>query len=104
MYPELPGSEVLVLNSPLFPKAVLHLKNGDVTILGQGAGKDAPYIQRLTLNGRPWSKPWIRYSDISSGGTLVYELSATPNTHWGANPADAPPSYTEGMDPTNSSQ
>ena len=39
MYPELPGSDVLVLDSPLFPKAVLHLQNGDVTIIGNGAEK-----------------------------------------------------------------
>ena len=79
MYPELPGSDVLVLNSPLFPKAVLHLQTGDVTIIGNGAGKDAPYVQSLTLNGQPWNKPWIRYSDVSHGGTLVYDLGSTAN-------------------------
>jgi putative alpha-1,2-mannosidase len=104
MYPELPGSDVLVLNSPLLTKAVLHLKNGHVTLVGQGAGKVAPYVQRLTVNGRSRSKPWIRCSDISSGGLLVYGLSSAPNTHWGANSADPPPSYTEGTDQTTSSR
>ena len=97
MYPELPGSDVLVLNSPLFPKAVLHLQNGDVTIIGNGAGKDAPYVQNLKVNGQTWNKPWIRYSDISRGGTLIYDLSSTANPNWGSSPADAPPSYTDGM-------
>ncbi|MGA9451289.1 MAG: GH92 family glycosyl hydrolase [Verrucomicrobiia bacterium] len=97
MYPELPGSDVLVLDSPLFPKAVLHLQKGDVTIIGKGAGKNAPYVQDLKVNDRTWTKPWIRYSDISRGGTLVYDLGPTANTHWGSKPAHAPPSYTDGM-------
>jgi len=97
MYPELPGSDVLVLDSPLFPKAVLHLQNGDVTIIGRGAGKNAPYVQSLEVNGQTWDKPWLRYSDVSRGGTLVYDLGPAANTNWGSNPADAPPSYTDGM-------
>jgi len=102
MYPELPGSDVLVLGSPLFPKAVLHLQNGDVTIIGNGTKKDAPYLQSLTVNGKTWNKPWIRLSDISKGGMLVYDLGSTPNTKWGSDPADAPPSYTDGMTGTSS--
>jgi predicted alpha-1,2-mannosidase len=96
MYPELPGSDILVLGSPLFSKAVLHLPNGDVTITGNGAAKDAPYVQSLTVNGQTSNKPWIRYSDISHGGTLTYDLSSTANTNWGSDPADAPPSYSDG--------
>ncbi len=96
MYPELPGSDILVLGSPLFSKAVLHLPNGDVTITGNGAAKDASYVQSLTVNGQTSNKPWIRYSDISHGGTLTYDLSSTANTNWGSDPADAPPSYSDG--------
>lgn len=93
IYPELPGSDVLVLGSPLFPKAVLHLSHGDVTIIGHGAAKNSPYVQSLTVNGQSWSKPWLRYSEISGGGTLIFDLGRNPNTNWGSNLADAPPSY-----------
>jgi predicted alpha-1,2-mannosidase len=98
MYPDLPGSDILVLGSPMFRKVVLHLPGGDLTIIGQGAAKDAPYVQSLTLNGQAWNKPWLSYSDISGGGTLIYNLSSKPNTSWGSNPADAPPSYSGGSD------
>lgn len=93
MYPELPGADILVLGSPMFPKAVVHLPHGDAIVIGHGAAKDAPYVQSLKVNGRPSSKPWIRYPDISHGGKLVYQLGSVPNTHWGSNLADAPPSY-----------
>jgi predicted alpha-1,2-mannosidase len=93
MYPELPGSDVLVLGSPLFPKIVLHRKQGDVTIEANGAAADSPYIQSMTVNGQTWDKPWIRFPDIIQGGNLNYSLGPTPNKNWGTAPAVAPPSY-----------
>ncbi len=97
MYPELPGSDILVIGSPLFPKAVIHTETGDITITANGASKDAPYVQSLTLNGQTRNKPWIRFSDIRNGATLAYELGTTANTSWGSNPADAPPSFDGGI-------
>ncbi len=93
MYPELPGSDVLVLGSPLFTKTVLHLKRGDVMIEATGAADNAPYVQSLTVNGQTWNKPWIRLSDISCGGTLIYTLDMTPNKNFGNDAVAAPPSY-----------
>ena len=92
MYPEIPGSDVLVFNSPLFPKVILHLQHGDVTITADST-QEGPYVQSLTVNGKEWNKPWIRFSDISRGGRLDFKLGASPNTKWGSNPVDAPPSY-----------
>ena len=93
MYPELPGSNVLALASPLFSKVVLHLKGGDVTITGNGAGDYSMYVTGLTVNGKTWNKPWIKFSDISNGGTLEYNLSSTADSSWAAAAVDAPPSY-----------
>ena len=93
MYPELPGSDIMVLGSPLFPTAVIHLKTGDVTITANGAAKDVPYVQSLKVDGRTWRKPWLQFSKISNGGTLSYNLGPTPNTRWGAGASKAPPSY-----------
>jgi predicted alpha-1,2-mannosidase len=97
MYPELPGSDILVIGSPLFPKAVVHTQSGDITITATGAGKDSPYVQSLTVNGQKTDKPWLRFTDINHNGTLAYELGNTPNTSWGSDPSDAPPSYDGGV-------
>jgi putative alpha-1,2-mannosidase len=82
-----------VTGSPLFPKAVVHLQNGDISIIAGNAAADAPFVQNLTINGNTWDKPWFRFTDISPNGKLVYNLNSTPNTNWGSDPAAAPPSY-----------
>jgi hypothetical protein len=97
MHPEIPGDDLLVLNGPLFPQAVVHLRNGDVTITAENAGDNAPYVQSLTVNGQPSTASWIRFSQIANGGTLAFTLGTNPNTNWGSNIADLPPSYTDGM-------
>ena len=97
MHPEIPGDDVLVLNGPLFPQAVVHLTNGDVTITGSGAADNAPYVQSLTVNGQASSASWIRFADIASGGTLAFAMGTSPNTNWGSSPSLAPPSYEDGM-------
>jgi predicted alpha-1,2-mannosidase len=97
MHPEIPGDDVLVLNGPLFPQAVVHLTNGDLTITGSGAADDAPYVQSLAVNGQASSAPWLRFASIANGGTLAFTMGASPNTNWGSAPALAPPSYTDGM-------
>ena len=74
-------------------EAALHLKSGDVTIIGQGAATDAPYVQSLSINGHAWNKPWIRFADISHGASLDYTLSNVANHTWGARQSDTPPSY-----------
>ena len=96
LYPEIPGDNVLILNGPLFPEAVLHLVGGDVTITG-GQGDDAPYVQSLTLNGQAVNAPWLRLPEIAGGATLAFTMGATANTNWGADPILAPPSYSDGM-------
>lgn len=93
IYPELSGSDVLVIGRPLFEKTVLHFKGGDFTIIGKGAGKNSPYVQRLKVSRKTWTKPWICFADISNRGTLVFKFSSKLNKKWGSDLADAPPSY-----------
>ncbi len=92
LYPLVPGAGMYVLGSPLFPKAVLHLKNGTVTIIGQGAATGDPYLHSLKVDGRAWHRPWIGFSNISHSAILRFVLSSTPDRKWGSSKADAPPS------------
>jgi len=94
MYPETPGTAILALASPLFPHIVLHRSSGQtITINALNASASTPYVQHLLVNGQPSTRPWLPPSFTAQGGTLDYTLASTPDPLWGANVADAPPSY-----------
>jgi predicted alpha-1,2-mannosidase len=92
-YPAIPGTDVLVLGSPLFRNAVLRLPAGDVTIEAPGAAQRRPYVHGLTVNGAPHDRPWLLFSDLAGGAELRFALDGKPDQAWGSNPADAPPSF-----------
>jgi predicted alpha-1,2-mannosidase len=94
MYPETPGTSDLALGSPMFTQAVITLPSGNtLTINGNGAADNAPYVQSATWNGGAWNNAYAPTSAITSGGTLNYTLGTSANTSWAAGAAAAPPSY-----------
>jgi predicted alpha-1,2-mannosidase len=93
LYPEIPGSDVLALGSPLFPRVTLRLPGGRVRISARGAAPGAPFVRGLRLDGRRWSRPWLRLADIARGGRLQFVLGRRPDPRWGAGPSLAPPSF-----------
>jgi predicted alpha-1,2-mannosidase len=105
MYPQVSSRAELVLGSPLFPKIKVNRDGGrDITITAPRAAADAPYVRALKVNGRASTKPWLPESFVQRGGKLDYTLGTTPNTAWGADPADAPPSFRDGEQPIDHSQ
>jgi predicted alpha-1,2-mannosidase len=91
LYPEIPGVAGLVVGSPLFPKATIHLKNGTaIEIFGKRASVENPYVQSLKLNGRKYASPWISWSELSNGARLDFNLGSKPSA-WGKN--QMPPSF-----------
>lgn len=91
-HPATPGSDVLVLASPLFPEAVLRLGERTLTVTGDGASRDRRYVSGVTLDGAEHARPWLRWSDLGEASTLAFTLTDAP-TEWGAAAAAAPPSY-----------
>ncbi|GAB1692502.1 lectin [Krasilnikovia sp. M28-CT-15] len=94
MYPMTPGTSDLALGSPLFTQAVITLPSGNtLTINGNGAADNAPYVQSATWNGAAWNNAYAPTTAITSGGTLTYTLGTTANTSWATSATAAPPSY-----------
>lgn len=54
--------------------------------------KDHPYIQSVTLNGRPYAKIYITHTTLLDGGVLEFVMGEKPNKKWGADPASWPSS------------
>ncbi|MFE2889198.1 lectin [Streptomyces sp. NPDC059272] len=94
MFPETPGTADLALGSPAFTQAVITLPSGKtLTINGNGAADNAPYVQSATWNGSAWNNAYAPTSAITAGGTLNYTLGTSANTSWATAASAAPPSY-----------
>ena len=129
MYPVTPGTSDLALASPLFPRVSIALPSGHQLVLNAPkATAAAPYVHALDLTssaspspaadlsaactpGNPntvtttatddsnWQSPWLPASVLSSGATLDFTLSETPDKTWALDPQNAPPSYGGGRLP-----
>ena len=95
-YPVCPGSGEYVLGAPYFDEMTLHLENGRiVSIKANGNTDDNCYVNTLTLNGQPYSKNYIKRTDLMQGAQFVYNMSATPNYSRGTAESDAPYSFSK---------
>ena len=95
-YPVCPGAGEYVLGAPYFDEMTLHLENGrTVSIKANGNTDDNCYVNSLTLNGKPYSKNYIKRSDLMQGAQFVYNMSAKPNYSRGTAESDAPYSFSK---------
>ena len=92
-YPVTPGFPAYNIGSPLFTDIRVRLPRGkELHIIAKGSSRDNKYIQRATLNGKIWNKPWFSHDDIKNGATLVLEMGNQPNKQWGTDESAVPPS------------
>ncbi|MCG6499625.1 GH92 family glycosyl hydrolase [Kitasatospora sp. A2-31] len=98
MYPQAPGRAELVLASPLFPRITVYRGGSGRTIdvSAPGASESVRYVHALRTDGRFTQRPWVSEDFVRRGGTLAFTLAADPDPAWGADPADAPPSFDVG--------
>ena len=95
-YPVCPGAGEYVLGAPYFDEMTLHLENGrTVSIKANDNTDDNCYVNSLTLNGKPYSKNYIKRSDLMQGAQFVYTMSAKPNYSRGTAESDAPYSFSK---------
>jgi putative alpha-1,2-mannosidase len=93
LYPAVPAVAGFVVGSPLFPNVTVALPGGRVLrIEGAGAAANAPFVQSLAIDGRPWLGPWVPWSAVSRGATLHFVLGEQPS-QWGTGRAAAPASF-----------
>jgi putative alpha-1,2-mannosidase len=72
---------------------VIHRTQGDVVIAAPSASAQTPFVQSLTVNGKPHDSPWLPASFAEHGGQLQFTLGAQANKAWGSDIAKAPPSF-----------
>lgn len=92
-YPLNPANGAYVFGSPSINQATLTLAGGKtLTITAKNNSQANKYIQRVTLNGKPYPKSYITHQDLTRGGQLIFEMGPTPSPTWGVAPADRPKS------------
>lgn len=93
-YPVAPASNEYVIGRPFLDKATLNLPNGKRFRMRADNLSDANrYIGRVTLNGKPLARTFLRHEEIVAGGELVFTMQATPNKEWGKEQSARP--YTQ---------
>ena len=84
IYPITPGLPEYTIGSPAFEKTKINLDNGKFLVIeAKNLSEDNKYIQSATLNGKPLNIAWIKHSDISEGGKIVFEMGEKANREWG---------------------
>ena len=91
LYSVTPGVDQYVIGSPVFEKATITLENGNkFTVEAHNNSKQNVYIQSATLNGKPYTRNYIRHQDIVNGGVLRFEMGSKPATDRGIKEEDKP--------------
>jgi predicted alpha-1,2-mannosidase len=90
-YPVTPGSLEYVIGRPFLDRATLNLPNGkSFTIVADGLSEQNRYIGKVTLDGKPVARGFIRHDEIMAGGELRFTMQATPNRRWAVAKAERP--------------
>ncbi len=89
-YPVSPGENRYMIGSPIFEKAILHLRapyeENTFDVIANHVSEKNIYIQSAKLNGQTYNKSWIEHGDIVKGGIIEFEMGPEPNKNWGVSP------------------
>lgn len=92
-YPVNPANGAYVFGSPVFDDVTLNLDGGKAfRVRTHNNSTRNRYIQRITLNGQPYTRSYLLHKDLVKGGELVIEMGSQPSKTWGVRPQDRPKS------------
>lgn len=90
-YPVCPGDLNYVFGTPLLERAVLTVgENRRFEVVCRNFGPENVFIQRVRLNGKPYSKSYITHRDLLRGGVLEFEMGPEPALRRGTDADDFP--------------
>lgn len=79
-YPVCPGSDQYVLGAPYFPYMKVRVGEGRyLEIRAPKVSSKNRYVHGVRLNGKPWTKAYLTYSDLCGGGVLEFDMRPTPD-------------------------
>lgn len=91
LYPANAASGEYVFGTPLMQSVSIQQPgNKTFKITASGLSGKNIYIQKATLNGKPYTKSYLKHTDVTKGGELVLFMGPKPSATWGVKPADRP--------------
>ncbi len=80
-YPFAPASGQYQLGSPAVQHAIIKLENGKTfTVETKNQSDKNVYVEKVLLNGKALNRTYITHEEIMKGGTIIFYMSAEPNT------------------------
>lgn len=75
---------------------MLHFENGkNLLITAPKNNNENVYIDRLTVDGKEYTKNYFEHEDLQKGGVIEVTMSDKPNYKRGTKKSDFPYSYSE---------
>lgn len=83
-YPMNPASGQYEIGSPLFEKATIAISDTkSFVVSAKNTSATNIYVQSAKLNGKSLQRTYITHDELMAGGTLEFEMGASPNKKWG---------------------
>jgi predicted alpha-1,2-mannosidase len=82
-YPVAPASNEYVIGRPFVKEATIHLPNHKTfRVVAENLNDGNGYIGKVSLNGKPLDRSFIRHEEIMKGGELRFVMTNAPNRVW----------------------
>lgn len=79
IHPVAPGDPIYEITSPVFDKITFHLDNGKTfTVQAENNSDQNIYIQKMSLNKKPYNSYQLQHANILKGGTLLLKMGDKP--------------------------
>ena len=80
LYQVEPAGGKFIFGSPIFDEAKVNVGNGKtLSIITKNNSDENKFIQSVRLNGKPYTRSYIMFSDIKKGGTLEFTMGNQPS-------------------------
>lgn len=98
-YPVCPGSGEYALGTTLFKDVVINLPDGSkIKLNARHNSSENCYLGGVKLNGKSYSKNYLRHDDLVKGASVAFDMISAPDTARGTSASDRPYSFsTEGQ-------
>jgi predicted alpha-1,2-mannosidase len=92
-YPIAPTSNIYNIGSPALKAIKVTMSNGkQIDVTTRNWSKENVYIDKIFLNGKPYSKSYLTWNDIKDGVHIEFVMSKKPNYKRAAGDSDVAPS------------